>query len=252
MATPPREGTARRGLTEDEDVLQVLKEGALKLLLLLSGQLLGDRAAVTQASPEPVGAREARGRSEGETEAHGGTGTLPGCVPWKPHLIPYPLSLGRNLENAVSLSLWESYQVELTPEHLRRFSMEPFSSPQPAPPPCARRGRGHQVALCRAHLFSSTRTFSFSAFCCSLSCWFLAHSSSSLWASLWGTDPGGLSALPRDPTLPPAGVSRGPGLGPAGCTHCGDFLEKGDFAKAVLNPAHTTRALPGTLSTCLQ
>lgn len=42
------------GLTEDEDVLQVLKEGALKLLLSLPGQLLGDRAAVTQAGPQPV------------------------------------------------------------------------------------------------------------------------------------------------------------------------------------------------------
>lgn len=103
MATPPREGTARRGLTEDEDVLQVLKDGALKLLLLLPGQLLGDCAAVTQTGPEPVGAREARGRSEGETEAP--SGGLPGCVSWKPHLSPYPLSLGRNLENAVSLSL---------------------------------------------------------------------------------------------------------------------------------------------------
>lgn len=187
MATPPREGTASGGLTEDEDVLQVLEEGALKLLLLFSGQLLGDCAAVTQASPEPVGAREARGRSEGETEAHGGAGTLPGCVSWKPHLIPYPLVLGRNLENAVSFSLWESYLVGLTPEHLRLFSMEPFSS-SPACPATTRPGRGHQVALCRAHLFSSTRTFSFRAFCCSLSCWFLAHSSSSLWASLWGDE----------------------------------------------------------------
>lgn len=35
-----------RQLTEDEEVLQVLKEGALQLLLLLPGQLLGDSAAV--------------------------------------------------------------------------------------------------------------------------------------------------------------------------------------------------------------
>lgn len=42
---------SRGALTEEEDVLQVLEEGALELLLLLSGQLLGDHAAVTQPSP---------------------------------------------------------------------------------------------------------------------------------------------------------------------------------------------------------
>lgn len=65
-------------------MLQVLKEGALKLLLLLPGQLLGDPAAVTQASPQPVGAGGARGCSEGATEALRGARTLPGRVLWEP------------------------------------------------------------------------------------------------------------------------------------------------------------------------
>lgn len=59
-------GARGAGLTEEEDVLQVLEEGALELLLLLPGQLLGDHAAVTQASPQPAG----RGGQEG----HGGPG----------------------------------------------------------------------------------------------------------------------------------------------------------------------------------
>lgn len=46
------------GLTEDEDVLQALEEGVLELLLLFPGQLLGDHAAVTQASPQPAGGAE--------------------------------------------------------------------------------------------------------------------------------------------------------------------------------------------------
>lgn len=46
------------GLTEDEDVLQALEEGVLELLLLFPGQLLGDHAAVTQASPQPAGVRK--------------------------------------------------------------------------------------------------------------------------------------------------------------------------------------------------
>lgn len=56
-------GRQGAGLTEDEDVLQALEEGVLEILLLLPGQLLGDHAAVTQASPQPVGAG-VRGRSE--------------------------------------------------------------------------------------------------------------------------------------------------------------------------------------------
>lgn len=88
----PTEGDSRQ-LTEDEEVLQVLEEGALELLLLLPGQLLGDSAAVAQAGPQPV----AWGRQEvtlrRQTEAHRRAGTLQGCAPafpklWKPAPSP--------------------------------------------------------------------------------------------------------------------------------------------------------------------
>lgn len=61
---PHGRGRRGAGLTEDKDVPQALDQGALELRLFLPGQLLGDRAAVTQAGPQPVGRQEAalRGR----------------------------------------------------------------------------------------------------------------------------------------------------------------------------------------------
>lgn len=76
-------------------MLQALEQGALELLLLLPGQLLGDHAAVAQAGPQPAGAR----RREAALSREPGTRTapLPGralpfpkCVPWKPRLTPTP------------------------------------------------------------------------------------------------------------------------------------------------------------------
>ena len=84
--------TGQGALTEEEDVLQVLEEGALELLLLLSGQLLGDHAAVTQPSPQPAGRG---GMARGCSEREG-----PGCrtphpshrtCPAFPHHISHPV-----------------------------------------------------------------------------------------------------------------------------------------------------------------
>lgn len=96
---PHGRGRRGAGLTEDKDVPQALDQGALELRLFLPGQLLGDRAAVTQAGPQPVGRQEAalRGRPR--------PSSFPDCVPWKPRPIPGPPRLGRSFENAVYLRL---------------------------------------------------------------------------------------------------------------------------------------------------
>ena len=63
------------GLTEEDGVLQVLEERVLELLLLLPGQLLGDHAAVAQASAQPAvwggGERPLSGRRPGPPEGAG-------------------------------------------------------------------------------------------------------------------------------------------------------------------------------------
>lgn len=176
-------------LTEEEDVLQVLEEGALVLLLLLPGQLLGDHAAVTQPSPQPAGrGGMARGLSEREGLGYPTPCPTPRTCPAFPHCVAHPvgsahhmlLSLGRNLEKCSLLKALRSPAVaELTPEHPRLILHRTLWS--------SLRSCPHREWSVRCpHLFSSTRRFSFSTFCCSLSWWFLAQSSSTLWASLWG------------------------------------------------------------------
>lgn len=130
---PPQEdGVQDAGqgvLTEEEDVLQILEEGALEFLLLLPGQLLGDHAAVTQPSPQPVGrGGMARGRSEREGLGYPTPRPTPRTCPAFPHCVAHPvgsahhmlLSLGRNLEKCSLLKALRSPAVaELTPEHPR-------------------------------------------------------------------------------------------------------------------------------------
>lgn len=85
-----------RQLTEDEEVLQVLKEGALQLLLLLPGQLLGDSAAVAQAGPQPVawGRQEATLRRQIEVPE--------GLGPSRDVSLPFP-----NRGGQPPLQVWE-------------------------------------------------------------------------------------------------------------------------------------------------
>ena len=82
-------------LTEEDDALQVLEEGALVLLLFLPGQLLGDHAAVTQPGPQPAGrGGMARGRSERggwDTPPPGPALPFPTVLPtlWAQHTTGY-------------------------------------------------------------------------------------------------------------------------------------------------------------------
>lgn len=59
-------------LTEDTEVLQALQVCTFQLQLLLSGQLLGDCAAIAQASPQP-------GDRRSHTEVADIWFLLPGC-----------------------------------------------------------------------------------------------------------------------------------------------------------------------------
>lgn len=112
----------------------------------------------------------------------------------------------------------------------------PSGSSSRCPPAPTGRSRERGAGGAPAHLFSSTRTFSFRAFCCSLSCWFLAHSSSTRRASLWETPQVG------------GGPSPGPGRGPVGPVPWGLPCE-GDLARAMLNPAHrSARSSPRVTS----